>query len=86
MRFTFGDLVVLQPELLNGYASTVILAVRKHRDEIGCVSEAAVFGGKCDFSNVARLPRADEDLLLRAMVQTFLDRALCIAEDTPDGR
>jgi len=72
--------------LLNGYASAVIQAARKHRDEIGCVSEAAVFGGDCDFANVARLPHADEDLLLRAMVQTFLDRALCIAEDTPDGR
>ena len=27
--------------------------------------------------------RADEELLLKALVQTFLDHLLCIAEDTP---
>jgi RNase P subunit RPR2 len=35
---------------------------------------------------VDRLPEADEDLLLRAMVQTFMDKSLCIAEDTPKGK
>lgn len=30
--------------------------------------------------------RPDEDLLLRALVQTFLDHSLCIAEETPNGR
>jgi len=35
---------------------------------------------------VDRLPRADEELLLRALVQTLLDNSLCIAEDTSDGR
>ncbi|MCP4696951.1 MAG: TIR domain-containing protein [Gammaproteobacteria bacterium] len=86
MPFAFGDLVLLRPELLNGYASAVIQAARNHLDEIGCVAEAAVFGNECDFSNVERLIPADEDLLLRAMVQTFLDKSLCIAENTPDGR
>jgi hypothetical protein len=35
---------------------------------------------------VERLEHPDEDLLLRAMVQTFLDHSLCIAEETPGGR
>lgn len=30
--------------------------------------------------------RPDEELLLRAPVQTFLDHSLCIAEETPHGR
>ncbi|WP_320042976.1 DUF4365 domain-containing protein [uncultured Desulfobacter sp.] len=30
--------------------------------------------------------RPDEELLLRALVQTFLDHSLCIAEETPQGR
>ena len=33
----FGDLVLLQPELLNGYAAAIIRAARAHKDEIGCV-------------------------------------------------
>jgi DNA-directed RNA polymerase subunit RPC12/RpoP len=83
----FGDLVLLQPELLNGYAGAIIRAARAHKDEIGCVLEADIYGPKFDFTGVERLKhRPDEELLLRAMVQTFLDHLLCIAEDTPHGR
>ena len=82
----FGDLVLLRPELLNGYASAVIRAARNHTDEIGCVKEQAVFDRTMDLEGVERLEPADEELLMRAMVQTFLDKSLCIAEDTPEGR
>ncbi|NTW53848.1 MAG: TIR domain-containing protein [Chlorobaculum sp.] len=82
----FGDLVLLQPELLNGYAGAIIRAARAHRDEIGCVLEASIYDLAFDFTGVDRLPRPDEELLLRAMVQTFLDHSLCIAEETPLGR
>ncbi|MBS4098683.1 MAG: TIR domain-containing protein [Sulfuricella sp.] len=82
----FGDLVLLRPDLLNGYAAAVIRAARRHRDEIGCVAEADVYGENFDFSGVERLARRDEELLLRALVQLFLEKSLCIAEDTPHGR
>jgi WD40 repeat protein/DNA-directed RNA polymerase subunit RPC12/RpoP len=83
----FGDLVLLQPELLNGYAGAIIRSARAHKDEIGCVLEADIYDPRFDFTGVERLKhRPDEELLLRAMVQTFLDHSLCIAEDTPQGR
>jgi len=82
----FGDLVLLRPDLLNGYAGAIIRAARAHRDEIGCVSETDIYGADFDFTGVDRLNRPDEELLLRALVQTFLDHSLCIAEDTPQGR
>lgn len=83
----FGDLVLLQPELLNGYAGAIIRAARAHTDEIGCVLEADIYRPDFDFTGVERLRhRPDEELLLRALVQTFLDHSLCIAEDTPQGR
>lgn len=83
----FGDLVLLQPELLNGYAGAIIRSARAHKDEIGCVREAELYDPAFDFTGVERLKhRPDEELLLRAMVQTFLDHSLCIAEDTPHGR
>lgn len=82
----FGDLVLLRPELLNGYAGAIIRAARAHQDEIGCVSETELYTPSFDFTGVDRLSRPDEELLLRAMVQTFLDHSLCIAEDTPQGR
>lgn len=86
LTLRFGDLVLLQPELLNGYAGAVIRAARAHKDEIGCVPEAAIHAPGFDFTGVDRLPRPDEELLLRALVQTFLDHSLCIAEETPAGR
>ena len=82
----FGDLVLLQPELLNGYAGAVIRAARAHTDEIGCVAESQIHDAAFDFTGVDRLARPDEELLLRALVQTFLDHSLCIAEDTGQGK
>ena len=83
----FGDLVLLQPELLNGYAGAIIRAARAHTDEIGCVLEADIYKPGFDFTGVERLKhRPDEELLLRALVQTFLNHSLCIAEETPHGR
>jgi len=83
----FGDLVLLQPELLNGYGGAIIRAARAHKDEIGSVLEADIYRPDFDFTGVDRLQhRPDEELLLRAMVQTFLDHSLCIAEETPQGR
>jgi len=77
----FGDLVLLRPELLNGYAAAVIRAARCHRDEIGCVSEEAVFSDDFDFTGVERLQhRPDEELLLRALLQMLLDSSLCMRE------
>jgi GTPase SAR1 family protein/RNase P subunit RPR2 len=86
MPFQFGNLVLMRPELLGGYAGAVIRAARKHVDEIGSVREQDVFECKLDFEGVDRLEPADEELLMRAMVQTFLHKSLCIAEDTPQGR
>ncbi|TLU87714.1 MAG: TIR domain-containing protein [Chlorobium sp.] len=83
----FGDLVLLRPDLINGYAGAVIRAARAHTDEIGCVLEADIYKEDFDFTGVERLRhRPDEELLLRALVQTFLDHSLCIAEETPHGR
>ena len=83
----FGDLVLLQPELLNGYAGAIIRAARANKDEIGSVLEADIYNPNFDFTGVARLKhRPDEELLLRALVQTFLDHSLCIAEDLSNGR
>jgi WD40 repeat protein len=53
----FGDLVLLQPELLNGYAGAIIRSARAHRDEIGCVLEADIYRPDFDFTGVDRLPR-----------------------------
>jgi hypothetical protein len=82
-----GDLVLLRPDLWNGYAGAIIRAARAYTDEVGYVLEADIYKPEFDFTGVERLThRPDEELLLRALVQTFLDHSLCIAEETPQGR
>lgn len=81
----FGDFVLLQPEQINNYASSVIRQAREHVDGIGTVDEDKVLGGGIDFKDMPRVSRKDEDILLRAMLQMFLEQSLCIREETTEG-
>jgi GTPase SAR1 family protein len=81
----FGDFVLLQPEQINRYASVVVRMAREHVDEMGVVPETQVLEGRLDYKDMKRLSEADEKILLRAMVQMFLERSLCIREQTPKG-
>jgi WD40 repeat protein len=84
-KLDFGDFVLLQPEQINNYASAVVRSVRNNTDEIGCISERDVLEAALDFKEMPRLAETDEKILLRAMLQTFMDRALCVREETPVG-
>ena len=81
----FGDFVLLKPELVNSYAGAVIRKVRKHVDEIGSIQEQQIFDGDLEWADLARLPKFEEDVVLRAMHQTFIDHGLCLRENSPDG-
>ena len=82
---SFGDFVLLQPEWINRYASIVVRMAREHVDEMGIVPEQKVLDGDLDYKDMKRLSEADEKILLRAMIQTFLDRSLCLREVTNQG-
>lgn len=84
-RLDFGDFILLQPEQLNNYAAAVIRAAREHVDGIGCIGEREVLEGQFDFRGMPRLRKADEEILLRAMAQSFLEQSLCIREETSFG-
>ena len=84
-QLDFGDFVLLQPERINAYAAAVIRSVRAHMDEIGCISEERVLAGDLDYQDMQRLPPAEEEIVLRAMHQTFVDYGLCLRERTDEG-
>jgi GTPase SAR1 family protein len=81
----FGDFILLQPEQINNYAAAVVRAARAHSDGIGCIVEDAVLKGAIEFHDMPRLTLTDEEVLLRAMLETFVDQSLCIREQTNDG-
>ncbi len=84
-QLEFGDFVLLQPERINAYAAAVIRKVRAHTDDIGIISEEDVLAGKIDYQDMKRLPSDEEQIVLRAMHQTFVDHGLCLREPTEKG-
>lgn len=81
----FGGFVLLQPELINSYASAVVRSVRAHIDEIGCISEDQVLTGDLDYQDLQRLPQAEEEIVLRAMYQMLVARGICLREASEGG-
>lgn len=68
-RLSFGERVLLQPELLDAYASALVNAIRADTEELGSIAEARVLGGDFALPSEGRLAdRGDERLLLLAMV------------------
>jgi small GTP-binding protein len=84
-QLEFGDFVLLQPERINAYAAAVIRSVRAHTEEIGCIAEEDVLAGNLDYQDMKRLPHEEEQIVLRAMHQTFVDHGLCLREHTEKG-
>lgn len=84
-QLEFGDFVLLQPERINAYAAAVMRKVRAHPDEIGSILEEDVLAGKLDYQDMHGLPRDEEQIVLRAMHQTFVDHGLCLREPSEHG-
>jgi GTPase SAR1 family protein len=84
-QLEFGDFILLQPERINAYAAAVIRKVRAHMEEIGVVPEEDVLTGRLDYQDMKRLPPDEEQIVLRAMHQTFVDHGLCLREPTEAG-
>src|SRR5947207_13954240 len=65
-KLEFGDLVLLQPERINAYAGALVRKVRKRLDEIGLIPESEVLAGDLDYADMVRLPKEEEERVLRA--------------------
>lgn len=84
-QLEFGDFVLLQPARINSYAAAVIRKVRAHTEEIGIIPEEDVLAGRLDYQDIKRLAPDEEQIVLRAMHQTFVDHGLCLREPTETG-
>jgi small GTP-binding protein len=80
-HLSFGDFVLLKPELLNGYASDIIDAARRHPDGLGAVPKADVLGGHIRPQEEDGLKSSDKIFLLHATVELFLRLGLALEQD-----
>lgn len=85
-ELSFGNWVLLQPELINAYAQAVIQTLRADEFERGCLPEERVLRGDLTYqSSAQRLEGDEERFVLLAMHQTLMERGLCLREHTDSG-
>ena len=85
-RLSFGNYILLQPELLDAYASALINAAKDEPDGLGNIAEEVARHGQFRMSKDERITdKSLEELLLIATVEELLCHELVIRESADDG-
>jgi WD40 repeat protein len=79
-RLGFGNLVLMQPELLDAYAFRLVNAARKQPDGLGCIPEQDARTGNYIPKNERIANPDQEKLLLIAMVEDLLRHEIGLRE------
>jgi len=86
-RLSFGDYVLLQPELLDAYASALVIAAKNEPDGLGSISEDRALSGHFHVPEEERIgDHKQEQLLLHATVEELVRYDLALRESAADGR
>jgi len=86
-RLTFGEYVLLQPELLDAYASAMVNAAKQEPDGLGSLAEEIALGGKFFLPKGHRVTDpGQEQLLLHATVEELVRHDLALRENVDEGR
>jgi small GTP-binding protein len=80
-HLSFGDFILLKPELLNAYASDIVDSARRHPDGLGAVRKAEVLDGRIPLKDEGGLKASDKIFLLHATVELFLRLGLALEQD-----
>jgi Ras family len=85
-RLHFGDLVLLQPELLDACASAMVQAAREEPDGLGFIPEEEALAGRFRLADSERVgDHGQEKLLLIAAVEELLRHEIALKETTDRG-
>jgi WD40 repeat protein len=85
-RLYYDDLVLLQPELLDAYASALVNAVKEEPDGLGCIAEASAQSGNFRIPEGERIKDSGQERqLLKAMVEDLLHHEIALREQTEAG-
>jgi WD40 repeat protein len=85
-RLTFGELVLLQPEMLDGYCAWLALAARTEPEGLGFIVKQTALRGEFPMDTERRLRRANEErLMLVATVEEVVGRGIALVQPTQQG-
>jgi class 3 adenylate cyclase len=86
-RFTFGDLVLLQPEILDAYASSIIFAAKDEPDGMGSIAEDSVRLCKFAMPDDDRLKDPEKErLLVLATIEDLVTHETALREPANDAQ
>jgi GTPase SAR1 family protein len=86
-RLTFGGYVLLQPELLDAYASAMINTAKEEPDGLGSLDEEVALSGKFVVPREQKvIDPGQEQLLLHATVEELVRYDLALWENANNGR
>ena len=86
-RLSFGDLVLLQPELQDVYASAMANAAKDEPDGLGCIREEKARAGEFRIPEGERIvSKEQEKLLLISTVEELLRHEIALREHGDDGQ
>ena len=86
-RLTFGGYVLLQPELLDAYASAMVNTAKEEPDGLGSLAEEVALAGKFFVPKEQKIKDpGQEQLLLHATVEELVRDDLALRENADDGR
>lgn len=85
-RLSFGNLLLLQPELLDAYASALVNEAKNEPDGQGCIAEEVAISGRFSMSEDERVKdKKQEKLLLIATIEEMLCHEIALREHADDG-
>ena len=85
-RLSFGNIILLQPELLDAYASAMVNEAKDEPDGLGCIPEENARAGRFRMSEDERIKdKEQEKLLLIATIEDLLGYEIALREPAEDG-
>lgn len=85
-RLSFGSLILLQPEMLDSYASALVNSAKDEPDGLGSISEDAAREGNFRIPQAERLSNpGQEKLLLISTIEDLLRHEIALREHTDHG-
>lgn len=85
-RLKFGDYVLLQPELLDAYASAIVNAARNEPDGLGSIPERRVVELNFPIPSTDRVKEPQQErLLVFATLEELIQHELVLREAAEDG-
>lgn len=85
-RFNFGNLLLLQPELLDAYASAMIIAAKDEADGMGMIDEEIARDGRFHMPETERIPnREQERPLLIATIDDLISHEIALRDEEEEA-